>query len=70
MSGEEEGEEQVGEWAPHVMEHGYYCPLMSGSIDGTDKLPHDHAIVRALNANCKKSQRKIDIKLNNSRSTS
>ena len=50
MSGEEEGEE---EWAPHVIDYGYYCPLKSGSIDGTDKLPHDHAIVRALNSDCK-----------------
>ena len=47
---EEEAEKEV--WAPHVLDHGYYCPLKSGSIDGTDKLPHDHAIVRALNASC------------------
>ena len=39
-------------WAPHVVDYGYYSALKSGSIDGTDKLPHDHAIVRAMNTNC------------------
>ena len=43
-------EEEV--WAPHVIDYGYYCPLKSGSIDGTDKLPHDHAVVRALSSTC------------------
>ena len=41
------------EWAPHVLDYGYYSALKSGSIDGTDKLPHDHATVRAMNSNCK-----------------
>ena len=31
----------------------YYEPIMAGSIDGTDVIPHDHGIVRALKANCK-----------------
>lgn len=29
-----------------------YDPLLAGSIDGTDTLPHDHGIVRALNSYC------------------
>ncbi|KAI9314076.1 hypothetical protein BX666DRAFT_496871 [Dichotomocladium elegans] len=29
-----------------------YNPLQTGSIDGTDVTPHDHAIKRALNAHC------------------
>ena len=29
-----------------------YRPIEAGSIDGTDVVPHDHAIVRAMNANC------------------
>ena len=28
-----------------------YDPLKAGSIDGTDKIPHDRGVVRALNAN-------------------
>ncbi len=47
------GKEEIEEWAAQVIDYGYYCPLKSGSIDGTDKLPHDHAIVRALNSDCK-----------------
>lgn len=54
MSAVEEEEDRSEEvWAPHVAEYGYYSALKSGSIDGTDNLPHDHAIVRALNSNCK-----------------
>ena len=45
-------EEEGDVWAAHIIDHGYYCPLKSGSIDGTDKLPHDHAVVRALNSRC------------------
>ncbi len=40
------------EWFPHVIDYGYYSALKSGSIDGTDKLPHDHAVVRAMNSSC------------------
>lgn len=29
-----------------------YEPLKCGSIDGTDTLPHDKAVVRAMNAKC------------------
>lgn len=29
-----------------------YNPLQAGSIDGTDRVPHDRAIATALNANC------------------
>ncbi len=32
----------------HVNEYGFYNPLISGSIDGTDEIEHDRAIVRAL----------------------
>lgn len=31
-----------------------YDPLQAGSIDGTDTIPHDHAVKRALNSHCKK----------------
>lgn len=29
-----------------------YDAIRAGSIDGTDPEPHDHAILRALNAKC------------------
>ena len=51
MEGEEEDEEKES-WVPHVIDCGYYSALKSGSIDGTDKLPHDHAVVRAMNTAC------------------
>ena len=35
-------------WSPYATE--FYDPLMAGSIDGTDEIPHDHGIVRAMNA--------------------
>ncbi|XP_068220532.1 U11/U12 small nuclear ribonucleoprotein 35 kDa protein-like [Palaemon carinicauda] len=35
-------------WSPYTK---VYKPLAAGSIDGTDKEPHDHGIVRAINAN-------------------
>ena len=35
-------------WSPIAVE---YDPIKVGSIDGTDTIPHDRAIVRALNAN-------------------
>lgn len=34
-------------WSPIATE---YDPLKAGSIDGTDEEPHDHGIVRAMNA--------------------
>jgi U11/U12 small nuclear ribonucleoprotein SNRNP35 len=34
-------------WTPVALE---YNPVLVGSIDGTDTIPHDRAIVRALNA--------------------
>eukprot|EP00731_Ephydatia_muelleri_P024906 Em0016g1177a len=37
-------------WAPLAVEYGAYEPLMAGSIDGTDTLPHDHGVVRAMQA--------------------
>lgn len=36
------------QWAPLSVDHGYYDPLMTGSIDGTDDRPHDRAVMRAL----------------------
>ena len=52
MSGSVKELESEETWAAHVVEHGYYSALKSGSIDGTDHLPHDHAIVRAMNSTC------------------
>jgi len=40
-------------WAPLAVEYGEYIPLQAGSIDGTDTVPHDHGIVRAMTAKCK-----------------
>lgn len=42
-----------GRWARLCTEVGHYDPLMAGSIDGTDKIPHDRGIVRAMLAKCK-----------------
>ena len=39
-------------WLRYFVEGGFYNPLMAGSIDGTDKIPHDHGIVRAMKAKC------------------
>ena len=39
-------------WKPLAVEHGYYNPLMVGSIDGTDDRPHDRAISRAISSSC------------------
>ena len=46
MSGEKR------QWAPLAVDHGYYDPLMTGSIDGTDDRPHDRAVMRALQSKC------------------
>ena len=35
----------------YATDWGFYDPLMAGSIDATDIKPHDHGIIRALNAN-------------------
>ena len=39
-------------WARLCTEVGHYDPLMAGSIDGTDKIPHDRGIIRAIEAKC------------------
>ena len=52
MSTEKEAEESAVQWQPVVINHGFYSPLMSGSIDGTDTTPHDKAVRRALKAEC------------------
>lgn len=31
----------------------FYHPLQAGSIDGTDLVPHDKAVWRAMHAKCK-----------------
>ena len=40
-------------WARLCSDVGRYDPLMAGSIDGTDTVPHDGGIVRAISAKCK-----------------
>ena len=35
----------LSSWSPYVK---IYDPLKAGSIDGTDLIPHDNAIVRAI----------------------
>ena len=42
-------------WSPLAK---FYHPLQAGSIDGTDTVPHDRAVSRALVAKCKYSERK------------
>jgi U11/U12 small nuclear ribonucleoprotein SNRNP35 len=37
----------------YASDWGFYDPLMAGSIDATDDKPHDHGIIRALEANYK-----------------
>ena len=45
--------EQKGRfWSPLAVDYGYYAPLQAGSIDGTDTIPHDRAVVRAMSAKC------------------
>jgi len=39
-------------WARLCSDVGRYDPLMAGSIDGTDTVPHDGGIVRAISAKC------------------
>lgn len=34
----------------YTRKYGFYDPILSGSIDGTDENPHDHGIVRAINS--------------------
>ena len=50
---ERAGEVDRLEWAPYSTEYGFYSPLMSGSIDGTDTRPHDRGVVRAMGVECK-----------------
>lgn len=39
----------MDEWSPLAK---IYDPLKCGSIDGTDTVPHDKAVIRAMNAKC------------------
>ena len=41
----------MDEWMPHFVDT--YDPLMAGSIDGTDTVPHDKGIYRAMQAKYK-----------------
>lgn len=34
----------------HIIDYGFYDPILSGSIDGTDTTPHDRGLVRARNS--------------------
>lgn len=43
-------------WYPHVV---VYDPIKSGSIDGTDVLPHDNGIFRAVHSNYKPSYKAL-----------
>lgn len=36
-------------WTPMAKE---YHPLQAGSIDGTDTMPHDRAVIRAMQVKC------------------
>ena len=49
---EEDGHTSKSFWAPLAVEYGGYVPLQAGSIDGTDTVPHDRGIVRAMNSRC------------------
>ena len=51
-TGERVGEAEQLKWAPYSIEYGFYSPLMSGSIDGTDTRPHDRGVVRAMGVDC------------------
>ncbi len=63
MSREERaGEVKRLEWAPYSTEYGFYSPLMSGSIDGTDTRPHDRGVIRAVGVQCKHTWHGIYIK--------
>ncbi|KAL7064429.1 hypothetical protein AAHC03_04837 [Spirometra sp. Aus1] len=37
----------MSNWYPYVADRGYYDAIQAGSIDGTDDIPHDRAVVRA-----------------------
>jgi hypothetical protein len=43
----------TGNSTPPMWYSKIYDPVKAGSIDGTDTEPHDAAIVRALNAECR-----------------
>ena len=41
-------------WTSHAE---FYHPLKTGSIDGTDLIPHDHGVVRATRATYKPNKK-------------
>ena len=45
-------------WSPIAK---VYDPLKCGSIDGTDTVPHDKGIIRAMNARCKSRARNASL---------
>ena len=46
----------LGDWSPLAT---FYDPLMVGSIDRTDEIPHDRGIVRAMNATYKPNKKVV-----------
>uniref|UniRef100_A0A182NPG6 U11/U12 small nuclear ribonucleoprotein 35 kDa protein n=1 Tax=Anopheles dirus TaxID=7168 RepID=A0A182NPG6_9DIPT len=44
----EEGSPKTRRWSKYVRD--VYDPVQVGSIDGTDEVPHDRALVRAMNS--------------------
>lgn len=58
-----DAQDNVNLWNPLVVQYGFYSPLMSGSIDGTDSAPHDKAIRRALKADCTCTRSSTHIKI-------
>ena len=51
-------EEWLRNWTPLAVDYEEYDPLRAGSIDGTDSVPHDRGIVRAMNSTCESSEPK------------
>ena len=56
-----EREKWLRNWTPLAVDYEEYNPLRAGSIDGTDSVPHDRGIVRAMNAACESSDPKAAI---------
>lgn len=44
---------EVKAWKQLAVDYKVYDPVMVGSIDGTDSIPHDRAIYRARDTKCK-----------------
>lgn len=46
----QEGRKPISVWYPHALDWGYYDPIRSGMIDGSNCCVHDRAVIRALNS--------------------